>query len=245
MVSILRLAGGPATRRGSAARTLAWLLAAAALAAAAVPLHAEGAAPVVTDAVADAIALAVAERVGGGAHAVVSKLQTKVVPKGQLVASPEPGARTGGPARFTLFAGGARLGSAVATVHVDARHVRATRALGRGDELAAGDIKEVNGPLRDQPIKRLPALQDVLGARLRRNVAAGEAITAAVIEVPAAVRSGDVVATVVRVGAVEAEGKAVVSGSGHVGDVVRVTPPGTRRPLKARVVGPGRVEIIQ
>jgi flagella basal body P-ring formation protein FlgA len=239
----LGLAGG----RGGAARWMLRLLTAAVLAGLPAPVRSEiiSPAPAVESAVADAIARSVAGQVGGDARATVSALQTKVVSDGPLVASPEPGARTGGPARYTLFAGGARVGSAVATVQVAARHVRATRAIGRGEALAGGDVTEVDGVLVDQPIKRLPALQDVIGARVRRNVAAGEAITAAVIEVPAAVRSGETVATVIRVGAVEAEGKGVVSGSGHVGDVVRVTPPGTRRPLKARVVAPGRVEIIR
>jgi flagella basal body P-ring formation protein FlgA len=192
-----------------------------------------------------AIERAVAERIGRGVHVSVATLQTAVSATESVVASPEPGARTGAPARFTLFVGGSRVGSAVATVHVTGTHVRARRALGRDEPLTAGDVQEIDGPLGGQPLKRLPSLADVLGARLRRNVAAGEAITAAVIEVPAVVKSGDVVSATVRIGAVEAEGKAVAQGSGQVGDIVRVVPGGTRRLLRARITGPGQVEILQ
>jgi flagella basal body P-ring formation protein FlgA len=203
-----------------------------------------------------AIARAVAERIGGGAEVSITKLQlgyalsgtSKRAPAkiaGAITASPEPGARTGTAARFTLFADGSRIGSAGAVVIVTATHVRARRALARGEELGAGEIEEVEGTLTDQPMRHLPALADLVGARLKRNVVAGEPITAAVVEVPTAVRSGDMVAITVRVGSVEAEGRAVASGSGHVGDVVRVVPPGTRRPLKARIVAPGRAEIIR
>jgi flagella basal body P-ring formation protein FlgA len=59
------------------------------------------------------------------------------------------------------------------------------------------------------------------------------------------VKTGDAVQVIVRIGAVEAEGRAVASGSGNLGDIVRVTPPGTRRTLKARITGPGKVEIVQ
>ena len=191
-----------------------------------------------------AIARAVADRIGGDALVTVTALQTKVE-GAALVASPEPGARTGAPARFVVFDGNTRVGMAVATVHVNARHVRARRAIARDEALVAGDLEEVNAPLRNQPIKRLPVLADVIGTRVRRQVAAGEAITSAVVQVIPLVRSGDKVTMVVRVGAVEAEGRGVASGSGHVGDVIRVTNTATRRPLKARITGPGEVEIIQ
>jgi flagella basal body P-ring formation protein FlgA len=202
-------------------------------------------ASIASDDVRVAIARAVADRIGGDALVTVTALQTAVAEGSALVATPEPGARTSAPARFVIFDGGARVGMAVATVHVNARHVRARRALARDEALDAGDVEEINAPLRNQLIKRVPALADVIGTRLRRQVAAGEAITSAVVQVTPVVRSGDKVTMLVRIGAVEAEGRGVASGSGHVGDVIRVTNQGTRRPLKARITGPGEVEIIQ
>lgn len=223
-----------------------WLVAVAVLATAmGTAVRSEGMARTATEAVAEAVAQAVAERVGGDARVTVTKVQSAVSTAAAIVASPAPGARTGMPARFTLFAGGKRIGTAVATVRVTATHVRARQALARNQHLTAADVEEVEAELVDQPMRRLPALSDAIGARLRRNVAAGEPITAAVIEVPALVKSGDAVRVVVRVGAVEAEGRGVASGSGYIGDIVRVVNSGSRRPLKARVTGPGQVEIIQ
>jgi len=40
-------------------------------------------------------------------------------------------------------------------------------------------------------------------------------------------------------------GRGVASGSGHVGDVIRVVNPGSRQPRKAKIIGPGSVEIVQ
>jgi flagella basal body P-ring formation protein FlgA len=222
--------------------TLAIMVAMLALARAAWP-----ATPQVSPAsgVREAIAQAVAERIGGEALVTVTALQTTVPDQMSLVASPEPGARTSAPARFVIFNGTTRVGMAVATVHVNARHVRARRAIARDSALVATDLEEINAPMRDQPIKRVPALADLVGGRLRRQVAAGEAITANVVQVEPLVRSGDKVAMVVRIGAVEAEGRGIASGSGHVGDVIRVMNSGTRRPMKARITGPGAVEIIQ
>jgi flagella basal body P-ring formation protein FlgA len=228
-----------------------------AIAAATTVVRTEAAPAVLASDVEAAIARAVSERIGGTPQVSVTKLQLGFALKGgtnspidktidgTITASPEPGARIGTPARFTLFAGGSRIGSAGAVVQVTATHVRARRAMARLEELGAGDVEEITGALKDQPIRHLPAAADVIGARLKRNVVAGEPITSAVIEVPTAVKSGDLIAVTVRMGAVEAEGRAVASGSGHVGDLVRVVPPGTRRVLKARIVGPGRAEIIQ
>ncbi|MGH9308265.1 MAG: flagellar basal body P-ring formation chaperone FlgA [Vicinamibacterales bacterium] len=223
-----------------------WLAAAAALVATTGPaVRSEGMARTATGAVAEAVAQAVAERLGGDARVEVTRLQSAVSTAAAVTASPAPGARTGAPARFTLFDAGKRIGTASATVRVTATHVRARQALARNQHITAADVEEVDAELVDQPMRRLPALSDAIGARLRRNVAAGEPITAAVIEVPALVKSGDAVRVVVRVGAVEAEGRGVASGSGYIGDIVTVVNSGSRRPLKARITGPGQVEIIQ
>jgi flagella basal body P-ring formation protein FlgA len=158
---------------------------------------------------------------------------------------PEPGARVGTTSRFVLWRGGKRQGIAVAAVDVRATYVRAQRAIARDDEIAETDVTLVEGELRDVPMRRLPALTDVVGATPRRNVAAGEPLTAAILTLPPVVRSGEQVNVNVRVGDVQVGGRGVASGSGHVGDVIRVVNAGSRTPRKARITGPGSVEIIQ
>ena len=66
----------------------------------------------------------------------------------------------------------------------------------------------------------------------------------AVVAVPDAVRAGDEVKVVARVGALEAWGVGRASGSGQVGDVVRITRGGARGLQPARVLSAGVVQVL-
>ncbi len=59
-------------------------------------------------------------------------------------------------------------------------------------------------------------------------------------EVPL-VRSGDEVTTLVRIGGVEARGRALAVADGRLGEDVRLLV--NNRSLRGRVVGPGEVEV--
>jgi flagella basal body P-ring formation protein FlgA len=93
-------------------------------------------------------------------------------------------------------------------------------------------------------LKRIPATADVLGLTARRAIAAGEPLTQAVLLVPPLVRAGDAVELTVIAGAVRVSARATASASGHEGDVIRVVPQGGRA-LKARITGPGAVEVVR
>ena len=67
---------------------------------------------------AEAIRVAVLQRLGVPGVAEVTHVRTKVADEAGLVAEPEATARLGKPARFVLSAGGVRRGVAVATVTV-------------------------------------------------------------------------------------------------------------------------------
>ena len=164
----------------------------------------------------------------------------------QVRAVPDAGIRVGGPMRFILTAGGppravVRTGSAEAVVHVRLRHARATRALGPGTILAAGDSAAVDGDPGRVPLRRMPEAGALAGLRLRRAIADGAPIGGDAVSVPPLVRSGDEVATSVRVGAVTAQGRAVALEDGGMDAVVRVQV--DRRRLRGRVTGAGEVEI--
>ena len=92
-----------------------------------------GAAPAATTTAHDAIASAVARRLGGGAVVTVSKLETSLAGEPGLEALPAPDARVGEPARFILTAGGVRRGMAVATVTAFAACPRAARVIARDE----------------------------------------------------------------------------------------------------------------
>lgn len=229
----------------------AFVLAAAASSAEAALISRPIAAPAATEAdVRAAIVRAIEERVALP-NAVVDitvddvRIHGGVVGAG-LRATPDAGSRAGGPMRFILHAAGVgargpRVGSADAVVRLQARYARATRALGPGTILAPADIAAVAGDPGRVPLQPLPQADALVGARLRRTIAAGGAIAADAIAAAPLVRSGDEVATMVRVGPVVAQGRATALEDGALGAIVRVQI--EKRRLRGRVRGAGEVEI--
>jgi flagella basal body P-ring formation protein FlgA len=191
---------------------------------------------------AEAIAQAVAQRIGGRAAVTVLSLETTVGPERALHATPEPGGRAGEPMRFVLLVGRVRRGVAVATVKVVASYARAARAIGRNETIGDGDVEIVSTELPAAGMKRLPDTADVVGLTARRDIAAGEPLTQAVLQVPLAVRSGEAVTLTVTAGTVQVTTTALATSSGHEGDMVRVVPEGGKA-LRARITGPGTVEV--
>jgi flagella basal body P-ring formation protein FlgA len=192
----------------------------------------------------EAIERAIAQRIGGRVSVEVTALQTAVAPERALRALPDPGGRPGEPMRFVMLAGRIRRGIAVATVKVLGTYARAARPLTRNEKIAADAVDIVEGELPASGFKRLPATADVVGLIARRDIAAGEPLTQAVVKVPLAVQSGDEVVLTVVAGTVRVTTKALASSSGYEGDTIRVVPE-NGRPLKARVTGRGTVEVIQ
>jgi flagella basal body P-ring formation protein FlgA len=193
----------------------------------------------------EAIAAAVREHVGVSASIVVANLTTKVTGEAGLSAQPDPAARLGQPARFVLSVNGARRGLAVATVKVTASYPRASRNIARGEAIDAGAIRLNDEKLTGVVIRALLPVDGVNGLRARRDIVAGEALTESVLRVPPLIKSGDSVEATIRVGAVSISTTGIASGSGQVGDVIRVIQPHSSRLLTARIVGPGAVEIVE
>ena len=208
------------------------------------------------EAVRAAIAQAVAERfrAASPAQVVVGELrvdaalpqagETSSATSGDLVALPDPGARTGRPAQFTLRAGSRRVGLAVASVTVSVPHVRTTAPVERDAAVTAEAVQEQDGQVAGVRFEPLPRLDEVIGAHARRPLTAGEVLSHAVVIVPDAVRAGDDVKVVARVGALEAWGVGRASASGRVGDIVRITHGGARGLKPARVLSPGVVQVL-
>ncbi len=163
----------------------------------------------------------------------------------EVIATPEPGSRLGRAVRFILVAEGTRLGSVVATLNVTGSAVRSSRAIARGEELEADAIEVIEVELEDILLGRLPTTAQVVGTQARRDIRKGEVLTEAVVIVPPLVKSGDAVRVRVSTGAIEVTGVGRASGSGHVGDLIRVLMPSSRRGLEARITGRGAVEIVR
>jgi flagella basal body P-ring formation protein FlgA len=182
-----------------------------------------------------AIVRAVLDRMGDEADVVLERLTVSADPSasGAWRAVPPPGARTGRLVTFSVFVGARRLGT----------HTRAVVDVARDSVVAFADVAASRTALDGVPFARVPSLQEVVGAHVRRDVVAGEPLTSVTIRLGAAVRSGDTVEVVSRWGAVEARGVGRASGSGRVGEDVRVSSPGQRALRTARVVAPGVVEL--
>jgi flagella basal body P-ring formation protein FlgA len=192
-----------------------------------------------------AIAASVIRLLGESAEVAVLDVETRVAAGPDLAAEPDAGARFGQRARFVLSAGGTRLGLAVATVRVVAAAPRAARAIARDEVIGPDAVDLTPGDLARLPMRPLPALDDVLELRARRDIAAGEVLMASVLRREPLVRSGDEVTASLRVGAVTVTALGHASGSGHVGDMIRVMQPNSSRLLRGRITGPGAVEIVE
>ena len=200
--------------------------------------------PAGLDAVRVAIAQAVAQRFGAaaGARVTVDELRAEATDADGLVAVPDPGGRTGRPAQFALRVGARRVGLAVASVSVALPHVRTTTPVERDAAVTAEAVQELDGDVAGVRFEPLPRLDEVIGAHARRALAVGEVLSQAVVIVPDAVRAGDDVKVVARVGALEAWGVGRATGSGRVGDVVRITRGSARGLQAARNRSIGRIE---
>jgi flagella basal body P-ring formation protein FlgA len=194
---------------------------------------------------AQAIQRAVAQRIGGDVFVEVTDLKTDVSSEAGLAAQLDPAARLGQPMRVVMFTGSLRRGSAVATVNAIARYARAARAIKRDEVIGSSSIDIVSGALPELPLRRMPPPDEVLGVKARRAIAAGEPLTSAVLVLPPSVKSGDKVRVKVTVGRVEVSGSAIASGTGNDGEIIHILQPHTRRPMKARILGPGAVEVIE
>ena len=191
-----------------------------------------------------AIADAVSRRLGSEVTVSVESLQTSVTAEPRLEALPEPNARTGMQTRFFLSVDGERRGVAIATVRAAARFPRAAHAIARGEVLTPQDIDNREGELESILFKRLPDSTDLVGLTARRNIAVGEPLTGALVEVPPVVKSGDPVTVGATVRNVHATATGIASGSGSVGDTIQVLQKGRPRPIKVRITGPAMVEVI-
>jgi flagella basal body P-ring formation protein FlgA len=158
---------------------------------------------------------------------------------------PEPGSRLGRPIRFIVFENGVRTGTVIATLNVTASAVRSSRAVSRGEDLAADAVEVVDVELKNILLDRLPTSDEIVGAQARRDIRAGEVLTGATVVVPPTVKSGDEVRVRVSTRVIEVTSVGRASGSGHVGDLIRVLMPESRKGLKARITGPGSVEIVR
>lgn len=205
------------------------------------------------EAIARAMAEAVRQRFGPGTVVEIDDVTSaSQVPQGRLDAVPDPGGRSGSRIGFSLLTtrsvGGrvraVRVGRASAMVHVQVEHVHARGFVARGTEVSAQNTEVVQDAVVALPLRRLPALGEVLGARALRDLPAGACVTATDVVLQPAVRAGDEVVVTANGPDYQATATMVAADSGAEGAVIRVVNRESRRTLRGRIVSKGVVNVI-
>jgi flagella basal body P-ring formation protein FlgA len=203
-----------------------------------------GQAPVVDRPVVDVIRAAVLERLGPDVELNVTVLSAPAEPALFRSATPAPSAWLGKAIRFSLISANGRSVAATAEIRVVATYATTTHSISRGQVLKADDIAEAKSELRDLPLRRLPTVDGLVGAKALRPLAAGTAVQASFVQVRRIIEPGDKVTAVAGAGAIEVTATLVAADGGGIGDVIRVVNPETRRYVRARIVRSGFVEVM-
>jgi len=193
---------------------------------------------------ADAIRAAVVDRLGPDVEVTVTLLSLPAEPKLFQRATPDPAAWLGKPIRFSLVAGAGRTVSATADVRVVAEYAMSTHSIGRGQVLTAEDVSPAKGELRALPLRRLPTVAALVGAKTLRPLEVGLPIQSSFVAMKKTIEAGDKVTVVAAAGAIEVTATLVAADGGHVGDVIRVVNPVTKRYLRGRILRAGFVEVL-
>lgn len=210
--------------------------------------------PPASSAVADAIARAVRGRVGTEAIVTVTNLAgVRINAEADvLLAMPEPAAKIGDRMRFLLSDAGpgkpgkppVRVGEATASVSVMVPAAKVVRAVARGELLSEEDVEKISASLDGMRLRPLPLAKDAIGARATRDLGQDAVLVHGDLAGEPVVRSGDIVRTRVRLGAVEVIGVMVAGESGDVGEIIRVVNRETKRSARARILSRGEVEVV-
>ncbi len=118
------------------------------------------------------------------------------------------------------------------------------RAVGRGHVIAAEDVEAVRTELQGTPIRPVPTIDQVAGARALRPIPQGATVLSGFVAIRRAIEPGDKVTVVATSGAVEVTAEFVAADGGRVGDTIRVVNPDTKKYVRGRVVRKGLVEVI-
>ena len=119
--------------------------------------------------------------------------------------------------------------------------VVALRTLRRGDLLDAASLELKDADLTYVQGEALGSLADVQGLRSRAQIQAGRVITRDLIEQPPAVKRGDIVRLISRVGAVSVETGAKALRDAPLGGSLPLEVEGSKKQVQGRVVEPGVV----
>jgi flagella basal body P-ring formation protein FlgA len=119
----------------------------------------------------------------------------------------------------------------------------AARALPRGRTLTAEDLTSAFLPY-NQAKGALTDPEQALGTTLKTTLAAGAPLRERVLGRSLLVKNGDIVILIARQGNLNASTTGEAKADGGLGDTITVTNLGSKKNVRGRIVGPGRVEVI-
>lgn len=161
-----------------------------------------------------------------------------------VTAHVSPYARIGEPARFVLTAPGGARGEATALVRVQAEGVHARASVKRGAQILAADVESLQLDMARRPMRPIPPLADVVGAKALRDLSPGAVVAKSDIAPAPLVRAGHEVAAHATIGDAHVTGSLVAAQNGARNQIIRVVNPETRETRRARVIGVDEVEVV-
>ncbi|MBF0417401.1 MAG: flagellar basal body P-ring formation protein FlgA [Magnetococcales bacterium] len=118
------------------------------------------------------------------------------------------------------------------------------RSLKRGDVVREGDIKWMEGELKNAPSGLVEDTKEILGMSVTRQVMADRPLQADWFASPQVVARGERVRVVAISGALRIESTAVAKNGGRLGEIVSLENPESHRRFDARITGPGKAEVV-
>jgi flagella basal body P-ring formation protein FlgA len=125
-------------------------------------------------------------------------------------------------------------------VEIKRPHVVAVEALSPGVAITPEQVRLDTGMVRDNLVNPIADVSLVIGKTPKRNVAAGSALTAALLQEPRLVEPGDTIHVEARSGAARLSLSARAESGGRMGDRIVVKNPSSGKRFSARIEGPGR-----
>lgn len=178
-----------------------------------------------------------------GADVRVTSCDADTLPGPWISARADANARIGMPSSFTLIGAG-KSARVRATVEAEGQHARTTDVVARGRVLTAELFRVQTASLAGARIARLPLTSVLTGARVTRPLDADAVVQELDIAVAPVVKPGETVLAVVRIGGVEVSATMTAVDGGSIGDEIRIAHKDRKRVLQAKVIAPGRVEVV-
>ncbi len=118
-----------------------------------------------------------------------------------------------------------------------------TRPLARDTLIGANDISLIEQDIGPLSRGYLTSLELVIGRKMARATRAGQPLTPALLDVAQSIKRGDQVVISARSGTINVRMPGEALSGGTLGQQISVRNLGSQRVVKARVTGPGQVEV--